>query len=189
MKQSLNIAITGGIGAGKSSVICQLQSDMQNVTYRSIDDAVKLLYEHAAWNDWLECQFGTCVKSEISAMAFSNPSVREQIMDKSAKFIDDVLASWLKTDGINVIEYPMLFEFKQQNLFDIVILITAPDSVRISRVMARDEKSKSAVEKIMATQMSESEKRLRADLVIDTTIDTPREAADRICVAIKEGQK
>ena len=50
---------------------------------------------------------------------------------------------------------------------DMVWLVTAPEEVRIARVMARDGISEELVRGYMASQMPEEEKRARSQLLLD----------------------
>jgi dephospho-CoA kinase len=55
-----------------------------------------------------------------------------------------------------------------REMADFVLLITAPIEVRIARVMARDGLSREAVEKRMANQINDDERRKMADYILET---------------------
>jgi dephospho-CoA kinase len=60
-----------------------------------------------------------------------------------------------------------MFETGSYKDLDKVILVSAPQSLRIERVLARDPyRTEADLQKIMANQMSEEEKMKRADFVI-----------------------
>ena len=65
------------------------------------------------------------------------------------------------------IESALVYEAQIENLFDYVLLITADEEIRINRVIERDKVSKEDVKMRMGNQISEKEKRGRADFVIE----------------------
>lgn len=66
----------------------------------------------------------------------------------------------------------ILFENEGQHLYDKIILITAPESLRIERVLERDETSKNEVYLRIKKQWPDSKKIPLADYVIEN-IDWP----------------
>jgi dephospho-CoA kinase len=62
-----------------------------------------------------------------------------------------------------------MVETKHTDLFDNVVLVTAPIELRIERVMHRDQISREEVLKRMTFQSSDSEKMVFADFVIENT--------------------
>ena len=63
------------------------------------------------------------------------------------------------------VESALLFESGLNELCDQVICVTAPVDVRIARVMERDGVSEQAVRARMATQMDDSERQRRSDII------------------------
>lgn len=170
-----NIAVTGGIGAGKSTLIKKLQLYVEpSPWYRfySMDQFVDELYKEQEWLDWLKDRFGTCDRKELSNRAFACDSVRAALNSQSALKIGVKLGRVLgDTDSMftNIVEFPLLFETQMQNEFDKTILITASTDVRIARVVARGKKTAEEAAAVISAQMSEDKKRALANLVIDTS--------------------
>jgi len=69
------------------------------------------------------------------------------------------------------VESAILFESGLNELCDEVICITAPEEVRIARVMARDGVSEAEVCARMARQMPEDERRRRSDRIVESGRD------------------
>ena len=67
-----------------------------------------------------------------------------------------------------VVDVPLLFEGGGDRLCDLVITVSAPSSVQRHRVRARRRMSAVEAERIIARQMSDADRRRRADLVIRT---------------------
>ena len=81
---------------------------------------------------------------------------RERFMRKNAR------------DGLLVFDVPLLFETATDGWMDGVLVVTAPSNVQRARVLARPGMSVEVLEKILARQTPDAEKRARADFVIET---------------------
>jgi dephospho-CoA kinase len=65
-------------------------------------------------------------------------------------------------------EIPLLFETGGERAFDKVIVVSAPPDVQRERVLARRGMTEEKLAAILARQMPDSEKRQRADFVVET---------------------
>ena len=68
-------------------------------------------------------------------------------------------------------EIPLLFETGTQSGYDHVIVVSAPAEMQWERAMRRAGMTRPKLEAILARQMPDSEKRARADFVVDTSGD------------------
>lgn len=170
MTPFLNIAITGGIGAGKSTLMAQLQQAFPEARFVSMDAFVDELYTDPVWLDWLEEAFHTRDRVAISRLAFEDPQVRLTLNAQSALKIGVRLGRLLaQRSALTFVEFPLLFESGLQEAFDHTVLITASTEVRIARVVARGKKTTEQAAAVIAAQMPESRKAELADAVVDTT--------------------
>ncbi len=88
-----------------------------------------------------------------------------------------------KTEGkkLLLVDVPLLFETGGEGYVDAVLVVSAPKNVQESRVMARDGMTQAHFQKILATQMPDTEKRARADYIVETTtLEAARSAVERI---------
>ncbi len=68
-------------------------------------------------------------------------------------------------------DIPLLFETGGEGAFDKVIVVSAPDDIQRERVLRRDGMSPGKLAAILERQMPDSDKRRRADFIIDTSCD------------------
>jgi dephospho-CoA kinase len=69
--------------------------------------------------------------------------------------------------GLVFYEAPLLFEAKSDHKMDKVICVTAPEELRLKRVMDRDGRGLEEARALMASQIPQEEKAARSDFVIE----------------------
>ncbi len=148
------IALTGGIGSGKSYALQVLKDAGFFVV--SCDEVYFDLFESAAFKRKLKKLFPSAVKGVfkltadrkiISQIVFSDKTKLKALNDLTHPLI---LKECLKrTDGcgkaVAVIEVPLLFEGGYQNLFDGVIVLMRDKAERVASVMARSNLTETEV--------------------------------------------
>lgn len=89
-------------------------------------------------------------------------------------------------------DIPLLFETHGESTFDKVIVVSAPAEVQRARVLDRPGMTPAKLDSILARQMSDVDKRARADFVIDTTgpLAATQRQVDEIlaCLGLRTGQ-
>jgi dephospho-CoA kinase len=68
-----------------------------------------------------------------------------------------------------VLNTPLLFETGGDRRVDAVVVVTAPEGVQRARLLARPNMTEEKFRAMLARQLPDSEKRRRADFVIDTS--------------------
>ena len=129
---------------------------------------------------------GSLDKKMLSSLIFGN--------DDNLKFIEDTLYpalfqrfnEWCKNQTVPFVlfESAILFEKKLTNHFDRIIFISAPENIRIQRVIARDRCTVDAVKSRMKLQWGDEIKAPKADYVIvhDGNDDIEKEVEKLISV-------
>jgi dephospho-CoA kinase len=67
-----------------------------------------------------------------------------------------------------VLDIPLLFETGGDPATDLVVVVSAPETVQKARVLARPGMTEATLSAILASQVPDADKRRRADVVIDT---------------------
>lgn len=169
------IGLTGGIGSGKTTVSRMFEklgvpifnSDLEArliMNDKDIISKISLLF-----NDIVIDENGLLDRKKISNIVFKDKEKLKELNAIIHPLIKSHFNNWLKTHKNKkyvIKETAILFENNGQDLCDATILVTAPDEVRIQRVMNRDNKSREEVLQVMANQMPETEKMKLANYLI-----------------------
>lgn len=156
-----HIAITGGIGSGKSYVCKLLQQ--RGISVYDCDAAAKRLM---ATSVELQNELSQLVGSEVFADGKLNKPIMAKFLlasDENRLAINNIVHPAVATDymqsGIEWIESAILFDsgFDQRLQLTAIVCVTAPLTVRISRIMQRDNISKEQAEEWIAQQMPQDE--------------------------------
>ena len=134
----LAVAITGGVGAGKSEALAAFAR--HGAATISSDDVVHELYGDEEVKAALEERFGTSDREKVSKQVVAD---REALLWLEALLHPLVLArteAWRaeltrlpEPPALAVNEVPLLYEAGAEGRFDAVVAITAPRELRIER--------------------------------------------------------
>lgn len=177
----MKIAITGGIGSGKSFV-CRLLNE-RGITIYDCDAAAKrLMRTSALLRQQLTALIGPETYLPAQGSVEGDEPPQTYILNKAAvarfllasednaKSIDAIVhpavAADFEQSGMQWMECAILYESGFDRLVDRVIAVTAPLEVRIQRVMQRDGISSEKALEWMGRQMPQDQVRQRADFEI-----------------------
>jgi len=176
MKPKL-IGITGGIGAGKSTVstICK---HLGFKVYNSDQRAKEIVSEDSIIKKKLISFFGNNIykngvldRKFLSDKIFNDKSSLQQINSIIHPAVKKDFNSWVINNSNEKIlfkESALLFESGAYKELDKIILIVSDKNLRVSRVLNRDQKrSKKEIESIIDKQIDEVDAIKYADIVID----------------------
>ena len=182
----IKVGVTGGIGSGKS-LVCQIFLRLGVLVYHSDIVARELMETDPAIRASLIRLMGeeiftgqTLNRSVVSAMIFSNRSLLEKVNGIIHPRVAEHFIAWCKVQikqAYVIQESALLFESKAYVMFDKYITVSAPEEVRIKRVVARKDMTVEKVRLIMENQLPEREKTVRSHHVIvndDVTLVLPQ---------------
>src|SRR5690349_15639377 len=173
----LILGLTGSIGMGKSTT-AKLFAEAGVPVYDA-DATVHTVYAGEAV-PVIEAAFpgttadGKVDRAKLSARVVHDPQAMKQLEQivhpmlraYHQKFLDDAEASGAP---VAVMDVPLLFETGGENRVDAVVVVTTTPEVQRERIVARDYMAGEKLDAILARQLPDSEKRKRADFVVDTS--------------------
>jgi len=172
----LKIGITGGIGAGKS-IITRVFSVLGAPVYDA-DRQAKWLMDNdpqlkeniiAAFGDQAYNEEGNLNRTYLAEMVFEDADKVATLNQLVHPAVGRDFERWVSTQSTPYIikEAALLVEAGSYKELDKILLVTAPEKMRIRRVMKRDPQRKlEQVQAIISRQLSDSEKMRVADYVI-----------------------
>ena len=179
------LGLTGSIGMGKSATADLFRA--RGVPVHDSDASVHALYAGRAAPMIEEAFPGTVRDGVVDRAALRGAVLGDGAAMKRLEAIvhplvaeerDAFLHSARKAGhGVVVLDIPLLFEIGGAAHVDAVVVVTAPESVQKSRVLARPGMTPETFAAIVSKQVPDREKRARAHFIIDTSRGF--EAADR----------
>ena len=157
----MKIGITGGIGSGKSYVCQRLKA--RGIEVYDCDAAAKrLIRTSTALQQEIIQLVGSLDKAAMSRFLLANEGNQQALNN----VIHPAVFRDFEESGMQWMESAILYESGISRLVDRVIVVTAPDEVRIQRVMQRDGITREKVQQWMDRQWPQNEVRCRADYEI-----------------------
>ena len=181
------IGLTGGIGSGKSTIAKQLRQ-MGYAVYDTDSEAKRIIVEDAHVREQITALFGEDVYQNgvyqtalVAQRVFTDRSLLAQL---NAIVHPAVRADILRTlptppfrgreflplegelGGVIFVECAILYQAGFDTLCDKVVAVTAPEEIRLARVLARDH---STIDKVRARMRAQEAERdiERADIVLN----------------------
>ena len=160
------IGITGGIGSGKSYVSDIIKS-MGFPVYHSDESAKSLMESNPVIKEGLLLLFGESIyekgelnKKKLAELIFESPELREKVNAIVHPIVRADFAQWASNQSQEIVfnEAAILFETGAHTNFDAIILVIAPEAIRINRVMKRENCSRALVLKRIHSQWSDEQK-------------------------------
>jgi dephospho-CoA kinase len=172
----LVIGLTGGIGMGKSAAAEHFAR--RSIPVFNADACVHRLYEGEAVPA-IEAAFpgvardGRVDRKLLAKQVTGHPErlkklesiVHPMVVKAEIDFLREQESKGVK---LAVLEIPLLFETGAEKRVDVTIVVSAPSKVQRERVLARSGMTVEKLEHLLARQLSDKERRTRADFVINS---------------------
>lgn len=174
------IGLTGGIGAGKTTVSGYFSA--LGVPVVCADEIARdaLQKEGACYRRVIEtfgeavlCGDGTIDRKKLADIVFSNEEKRRMLNDIVHPYVretmfDQANAMQAKNgSGIVLFDVPLLFESGMDKDMDANILVVCNEETRIRRIMERDGMTRASAEARIRSQMPEDEKQPLTDFILE----------------------
>lgn len=196
--QPLIIGLTGSIGMGKSTVAGMFED--LGVPVFDADAAVHQLQgAGGALLPAIEAEFpGTTGpdgvdRPKLGAAVFGDEAALKRLEAIVHPAVGAMRQQFVKANRdkrLIVFDIPLLFEKTGTGGLDAVVVVSAPAEDQRARVLARPGMTTEKFEQILSLQVPDSEKRAKADYVIDTgvSLDQTRDAVRQVIAALGNGQ-
>ncbi len=191
----LVIGLTGGIGMGKSAAAERFAE--HGIPVFNADLCVHQLYDGEAVGP-IEAAFpGVAREGRVDRMLLSqriagSPERLLQLEKIVHPLVVEAEIDFLRAQEkagakLAVLEIPLLFETGADARVDVTLVVSAPHDVQRARVLARPGMTVDKLEHLLARQLSDAERRARADFVVDsgTSLNDMRIAIDRLIESLK----
>jgi dephospho-CoA kinase len=176
-RSNLIVGITGGIGSGKSTV-CLIFELFNIPVYNSDEKAKFLMNSSPNLIQSIQANFGVEMyvngalnKSKLADKVFSNPDALSQLNALVHPAVGRDFDEWQDRfdNAILLKEAAILIESGAHKKCDKVIVVDAPDELRVKRVMTRDQVSEKEVRERMNRQLNREDRLKFADYIIDNS--------------------
>jgi dephospho-CoA kinase len=188
MATILRVGLTGGIGAGKSTVAGLLDGplflviDADRLGHDELEDPAAQEAIVAALGSHILDSTGRINRGALGRLVFARPAARstlEAILHPRIRAAEEArIAAWGVAEGIAVTEAALLVETGGNTRYDRLIVVTAPLEERYAR-LARRGTSRGDAERRVASQLADAEKLAVASYVVANDGATA-ETAERV---------
>lgn len=175
--KKLKVAVTGGIGSGKSSLCSLFQNHGYTVLSSDLiakdvmmnnAEVKKKIITHFGKDSYKE---GTINKEYLAKKVFSDQEktalINSIVHPATVKEIQKKIEKEFIKSNIVFVESALVYEAKLQKNFDYIILVFSDDTEKINRVTKRDSVSSGSVVERMNNQIPDEDKKTRADFIIN----------------------
>jgi len=177
----MKIAVTGGLGSGKSTVSKILASylqcellDTDQLCRQQLQpgyDGLEGLKE--CFGDRFLCSDGTLDRQQLRLVTFENHKVKKQLESILHPLVREIVAVRFREKQLLgehlVVEVPLLYEVQWQGDFDECVVVYAPESIVYERVAQRSGLRFSEIRSILKVQIPIEEKRKYTRFIIDNS--------------------
>ena len=194
----LIVGLTGSIGMGKSTAAARFVH--HGIAVFDADAAVHTLYEGPLAAAIEQAFPGVAVAGKVDRVKLSAALVAEPHKFKTLEAIvhpavraserDFVRGQAASGAKLCVLEIPLLFEAGGFEHVDAIVVVSASAAIQRARVLGRPGMAAEKLERLLLRQLSDQEKRRRADFVVDTggTVQACETQIDAI-IAVLNGRQ
>ena len=190
------LGLTGSIGMGKSTVAAMFAEEGVPV-FDADAEVHRLQGPDGALVADIEAHFpGTTGATGVDRTALAErvlaaPEALRQLEALVHPAVARARESFLADNAgapLVLLDIPLLFEKEGWRAVDKIAVVSAPEAVQRSRVLARPGMTADKFARILGQQMPDAEKRARADFVIDTggSLEQTRDSVRRIAACLRE---
>ncbi|MDR2291957.1 MAG: dephospho-CoA kinase [Prevotellaceae bacterium] len=177
----LKIGLTGGIGSGKT-IVAQIFKNIGIPVFYADNEAKKAYGDDEVRKQIINI-FGEKIyvnsthidKHLLASKIFNDKHLLEKVNNIIHPTVGKYFENWFaKQKSIYVIhEAAILFESRFDKFMDKIIVVNAPQDLRIMRIMNRDKQPYQKIMKRMENQMNDEQRNASADFIINNYMNIP----------------
>lgn len=172
----IKVGIAGGIGSGKST-ICQFFTLLGIPVFEADVEAKQLINTSETIRHKLTAEFGRNIylpnqvidRKKLAGLIFNSPSLLTKVNQIVHPEVRNYFFEWCEKQQSPYVvqEAAIMFESGFYKLMDYTVLVTAPESERIARVMKREGSTAESVKARIDKQWKDERKAELANFVIN----------------------
>lgn len=168
------VGLTGGIGSGKS-MVARLFEVLGIPVFRADDEGKRILNEDPTARKAVSEAFGAAMyandlldRNALAAVVFNDPTALRKLNAIVHPLVRERFRSWSaeQTSPYVVMEAAILVESGGAKVVDHLVVVNAPEDLRIQRVMQRDQVSESEVRARLRSQTDDAGRNSAANTII-----------------------
>lgn len=173
----IKIAITGGIGSGKSTV-CKIIETLDFPVYYSDKRAKTLMTNSKTIVETLKKLYGEDIyinkeinKTKLASIIFNSKEELKKVNSIIHPEVEKDFLKWTDYQKSRIVfqESAIVFESKLEHLFDYIICVTADIETRIERVIKRENINRETTLERINNQLPQEEIIKRSNFIIDNS--------------------
>ncbi len=194
----LVIGLTGSIGMGKSAAAqyfrtrgipaCDADAEVHRLYEGEAVPAIAAVFPEAVRDGKVDrARLAQDVAESPQKLAQLESIVHPMVVKAEIDFLREQEGRGAK---LAVLEIPLLFETDAHSRVDVTVAVSAPKEVQKARVLARPGMTEAKLAALLGRQLSDKEKRARADFVVDTgtTLQDMERQIDKLIESLKGRQ-
>ncbi|MGB1611045.1 MAG: dephospho-CoA kinase [Flavobacteriaceae bacterium] len=171
----VQLAVTGNMGCGKTTV-CEMLISHGIPVYFSDNRAKELMSQDQSLIQHIQKRFGKesyrsgfLNRIWLAEQVFENPKALNDLNNLVHPVVHLDYTEWLSQQAHDVVAYEsaIVLEHANDGKFDVVILVSCPERLRIERIKKRDGLTQDEIEKRTRFQWPDEKKRKHADYIIE----------------------
>lgn len=174
--KKLKIAVTGGIGSGKSEV-CKVFNEKGYIIINADEIGKNLLNSDKKVISKIKAEFGDSAylngkvnADSLSSIVFADKNklskINSIIHPETIKIINQEMEKVLKKHDLVFVESALIFEIKREKFFDYVLLVVSDENLRIGRLKKYKGVDPRKVKERIFNQLPDEQKIIKADFII-----------------------
>tara|TARA_Y100000992_G_C21071227_1_gene398830 strand:+ start:53 stop:646 length:594 start_codon:yes stop_codon:yes gene_type:complete len=171
----IQVAVTGNMGCGKTTV-CKMLISQDIPVYFSDTRAKELMNQDKSLIQHIQKRFGKesyrsglLNRKWLSERVFMNSKALTDLNNFVHPVVHQDYLEWVDQQSHEVVAYEsaIVFEHGNEGKFDVVILVSCPERLRIDRIKQRDGLTQDEIQSRTRFQWPDEEKRKHADYIIE----------------------